>query len=56
VKAKENIQLVETFDETKILSAKSVTKDQQDLVNQVFSQISNESLEEHITELNAKHD
>jgi hypothetical protein len=54
VKADATVQLVETYDELKMLSAKSVTKDQQDLVDQVFSQMSNEKTEESIAKLNAK--
>jgi TnpA family transposase len=52
--AEANVQLVDTFDEIKMLSAKSVTKEQQDLVNQVFGQMSNENTEQKITELTAK--
>jgi hypothetical protein len=52
--AEATVQLVETYDEMKMLSARSVTKDQQDLVDQVFSQMSNEKTEESIAKLNTK--
>jgi hypothetical protein len=54
MQADATVQLVETYDELKMLSAKAVNKEQQDLVNQVFGQMSNELAEEHITELKAK--
>jgi hypothetical protein len=54
MKAEATVQLVETFDEIKMLSAKSVSKEQQALVDQVFSQMSNEQQEGKITELKTK--
>jgi hypothetical protein len=54
MKAEATVQLVETFDEIRMLSAKSVSKEQQALVDQVFSQMSNEQQEGQITELKAK--
>jgi hypothetical protein len=52
--AEGNIQLVETFDEIKMLSARPVTNEQQALVNQIFSQISNDNADEQITKLKAE--
>jgi hypothetical protein len=54
MKAEATFQLVETFDEIKMLSAKSVSKVQQDLVNHVFSKMSNDHTEERVVELKAK--
>jgi hypothetical protein len=45
------VQLVDSFDEMKMLSAKSVTKEQQQLVDRVFGQMNNEQSEEQTTEL-----
>jgi hypothetical protein len=50
------VQLVQTFDEIKMQSAKSVTKEQQTLIDQVFSQMSIEQNQEQITGLKAKND
>jgi xanthosine utilization system XapX-like protein len=45
------VQLVDSYNEIKMLSAKSVTKEQQQLVDQVFGQMKNKQKIERVTQL-----